>query len=111
MFQICILLYFADKAYIILLHQLIDFYLSFFQLKITIQRIMPGAEGETKGQGRPKNLQGPGEPYSKKHAKAEQNRKNLQGDGSSKDKPKAPGYKTPGYVPTGNPRGRPKKTE
>ena len=22
----------------------------------------------------------------------------------------APGYKTPGYVPTGNPRGRPKKT-
>ena len=23
----------------------------------------------------------------------------------------APGYKTPGYVPTGNPRGRPKKTE
>ena len=21
----------------------------------------------------------------------------------------APGYKTPGYVPTGNPRGRPKK--
>ena len=23
----------------------------------------------------------------------------------------APGYKTPGYVPTGNPRERPKKTE
>ena len=34
--------------------------------------------------------------------------------GQNLTKPKegcAPGYKTPGYVPTGNPRGRPKKTE
>ena len=37
-----------------------------------------------------------------------------QGSGSQPKKTKegcAPGYKTPGYVPTGNPRGRPKKTE
>ena len=48
---------------------------------------------------------------SKKDANKEIWAKNRQGDGTSKDREKAPGYKTPGYVPTGNPRGRPKKTE
>jgi len=47
----------------------------------------------------------------KKDGRKEQAPKNLKGDGTAKDRPKAPGCKTPGYVPTGNPRGRPKKTE
>ena len=32
---------------------------------------MPGAEEEKKGSGRPKQFQGAGEPWAKKHAKQE----------------------------------------
>ena len=66
------------------------FCLYYIQLRIAIQRIMPegdkkAAEGEKRGRGRP--------PKDGSEAK-------IKGVN-----------KTPGYVPTGNPRGRPKKTE
>ena len=64
------------------------------------------------GDWQEKAKQGKQDAKSKKEANKETWAKNRQGDGTSKDREKAPGYKTPGYIPTGNPRGgRPKKTE